>query len=249
MGRRFSSTGRISCRGEVWCALAATLVTGAIALVPGAGAAPPTDTSTSDGRRSRAFAPSGPVPGVRRCQRRDAGGQYSGLHRVRGLRRGPDGGGRLRGHAPAVRIQLLRGACARHPRRDLGRFSVHVRARRQHLHDGLFRLGNLLGRRPGGGRHRAAAGWAAGRNLQLRLRGGGLRRVHRRHSLIQRGTCDFSVKIANAVAAGGRGIIFNEGNTEERLGIEFGQAAVPAGRARARDECRGRSGAGRVHSQ
>ena len=45
------------------------------------------------------------------------------------------------------------------------------------------RLGNLLGRRPGGGRRRAAAGWAAGRSLQLGLRGGGLRRVHRRHSL------------------------------------------------------------------
>ena len=47
-------------------------------------------------------------------------------------------------------------------------------------------------------------------------------------ALIQRGTCDFSVKIANAVAAGADAvIIFNEGNTEERLGIEFGQASFP----------------------
>jgi hypothetical protein len=41
-------------------------------------------------------------------------------------------------------------------------------------------------------------------------------------ALIQRGTCDFSVKIANAVAAGANAvIIFNEGNTEERSGIEL----------------------------
>ena len=47
-------------------------------------------------------------------------------------------------------------------------------------------------------------------------------------ALIQRGTCDFSVKIANAKAAGADAvIIFNEGNTEERSGVGFGQASFP----------------------
>ena len=47
-------------------------------------------------------------------------------------------------------------------------------------------------------------------------------------ALIQRGTCDFSVKIANAVEAGADAvIIFNEGNSEERTGIDFGQASFP----------------------
>ena len=47
-------------------------------------------------------------------------------------------------------------------------------------------------------------------------------------ALIQRGTCDFSVKIANAVAAGAEAvIIFNEGNSAEREGIDFGQATFP----------------------
>ena len=45
-------------------------------------------------------------------------------------------------------------------------------------------------------------------------------------ALIQRGTCDFSVKIANAVAAGADAvIIFNEGNSEDRSGVDFGQAS------------------------
>ena len=47
-------------------------------------------------------------------------------------------------------------------------------------------------------------------------------------ALIQRGTCDFSVKIANAMDAGAEAvIIFNEGNTVERSGIDFGQASFP----------------------
>jgi Zn-dependent M28 family amino/carboxypeptidase len=47
-------------------------------------------------------------------------------------------------------------------------------------------------------------------------------------ALIQRGTCDFSVKIANAVDAGADAvIIFNEGNTPERSVAEFGQASFP----------------------
>ena len=47
-------------------------------------------------------------------------------------------------------------------------------------------------------------------------------------ALIQRGTCDFSVKIANAVAAGADAvIIFNEGNSDERTGVDFGQASFP----------------------
>jgi Zn-dependent M28 family amino/carboxypeptidase len=47
-------------------------------------------------------------------------------------------------------------------------------------------------------------------------------------ALIQRGTCDFSVKIANAMEAGADAvIIFNEGNSVERSGIEFGQASFP----------------------
>jgi Zn-dependent M28 family amino/carboxypeptidase len=47
-------------------------------------------------------------------------------------------------------------------------------------------------------------------------------------ALIQRGTCDFSVKIANAVAAGAQAvIIFNEGNSPERSEVGFGQATFP----------------------
>ncbi|MHA6695920.1 M28 family peptidase [Homoserinimonas sp. A520] len=53
-------------------------------------------------------------------------------------------------------------------------------------------------------------------------------------ALVQRGTCDFRVKVDNAAAAGAAGvIIFNQGNTEERSGLLFGtlatpQAAIPA---------------------
>ena len=47
-------------------------------------------------------------------------------------------------------------------------------------------------------------------------------------ALIQRGTCFFSEKIANAVEAGAEAvIIFNEGNSEERSGVDFGQASFP----------------------
>jgi Zn-dependent M28 family amino/carboxypeptidase len=47
-------------------------------------------------------------------------------------------------------------------------------------------------------------------------------------AVIQRGTCFFSEKIANAVEAGAEAvIIFNEGNSPERSGPEFGSASVP----------------------
>jgi PA domain len=47
-------------------------------------------------------------------------------------------------------------------------------------------------------------------------------------ALIQRGTCFFHEKIANAVEAGAEAvIIFNEGNSFERSGIDFGQATFP----------------------
>jgi Zn-dependent M28 family amino/carboxypeptidase len=47
-------------------------------------------------------------------------------------------------------------------------------------------------------------------------------------ALIQRGTCFFSDKIANAVEAGATAvIIFNEGNSPERSGVGFGQAGFP----------------------
>ena len=47
-------------------------------------------------------------------------------------------------------------------------------------------------------------------------------------ALVQRGTCDFSVKIANAVAAGAQAVIvFNEGNSPERSEVGFGQATFP----------------------
>lgn len=47
-------------------------------------------------------------------------------------------------------------------------------------------------------------------------------------ALIQRGTCFFYEKIANAVEAGAEAvIIFNEGNSPERSGVDFGQASFP----------------------
>jgi Zn-dependent M28 family amino/carboxypeptidase len=47
-------------------------------------------------------------------------------------------------------------------------------------------------------------------------------------ALIQRGTCFFHEKIANAVEAGAEAvIIFNEGNSDERSGVDFGQATFP----------------------
>jgi Zn-dependent M28 family amino/carboxypeptidase len=47
-------------------------------------------------------------------------------------------------------------------------------------------------------------------------------------ALIQRGTCLFSDKIANAIEAGADAvIIFNEGNSAERSGVNFGQASFP----------------------
>jgi Zn-dependent M28 family amino/carboxypeptidase len=47
-------------------------------------------------------------------------------------------------------------------------------------------------------------------------------------ALIQRGTCFFSDKIANAVEAGADAvIIFNEGNSDARSGVDFGQASFP----------------------
>ena len=47
-------------------------------------------------------------------------------------------------------------------------------------------------------------------------------------ALIQRGTCFFYEKIANAVEAGADAVIvFNEGNSAERAGIDFGQASFP----------------------
>ncbi len=51
-------------------------------------------------------------------------------------------------------------------------------------------------------------------------------------ALIQRGTCDFKDKAENAAAAGAVGaIIFNQGNTDDRLGLIFGglQASNTAG--------------------
>ena len=60
-------------------------------------------------------------------------------------------------------------------------------------------------------------------------------------ALIQRGTCFFSEKIANAVEAGAEAvIIFNEGNSEERSATDFGTASepqdVPSSRCRRRQE-------------
>ena len=47
-------------------------------------------------------------------------------------------------------------------------------------------------------------------------------------ALVQRGTCFFFEKIENAVEAGAEAvIIFNEGNSDERTGVDFGQASFP----------------------
>ena len=47
-------------------------------------------------------------------------------------------------------------------------------------------------------------------------------------ALIQRGTCFFFEKIANAVEAGAQAvIIFNEGNSDARSGADFGSASFP----------------------
>ena len=48
-------------------------------------------------------------------------------------------------------------------------------------------------------------------------------------ALIQRGTCDFAVKVANAAAAGAVGaIIFNEGQEPDRTGVLLGTLGSPA---------------------
>lgn len=47
-------------------------------------------------------------------------------------------------------------------------------------------------------------------------------------ALIQRGTCAFADKVANATAAGAAGVIvFNQGNGEDRSGLLFGTLAAP----------------------
>ena len=47
-------------------------------------------------------------------------------------------------------------------------------------------------------------------------------------ALVQRGTCFFFEKIANAQEAGATAVIvFNEGNSAERQGVDFGQASFP----------------------
>jgi Zn-dependent M28 family amino/carboxypeptidase len=50
-----------------------------------------------------------------------------------------------------------------------------------------------------------------------------------RIALIQRGSCDFIVKVTNAAAAGAVGVvIFNEGNSADRLGLINGTLGAPA---------------------
>ncbi len=49
-------------------------------------------------------------------------------------------------------------------------------------------------------------------------------------ALMQRGTCTFGEKAANALAAGAAGaIIFNEGNAPDRIGLLFGTLGAPVG--------------------
>ena len=49
-------------------------------------------------------------------------------------------------------------------------------------------------------------------------------------ALMQRGTCNFSDKAVNALAAGAKGaIIFNEGNSPDRTGLLFGTLGGPIG--------------------
>ncbi|MDF5864919.1 hypothetical protein P4113_20805 [Pseudomonas aeruginosa] len=54
------------------------------------------------------------------------------------------------------------------------------------------------------------------------MRGGRLRQLPAGSiALIQRGTCNFEQKAENAAAAGAAGvIIFNQGNTDDRKGLE-----------------------------
>ena len=54
-------------------------------------------------------------------------------------------------------------------------------------------------------------------------------------ALIQRGTCSFETKAANASAAGAVGVIlFNQGNTPDREGLINGTLAASATRAASR---------------
>ena len=67
-------------------------------------------------------------------------------------------------------------------------------------------------------------------------------------ALIQRGTCFFSDKIANAVEAGAEAvIIFNEGNSDGAFRPRLRPGELPARRPCDRDERRSGRGAGEVH--
>ena len=175
-----------SCRGEA-CRVRLPRHWSPVRLpvAPGVGAAPPTDTS--------ALTDAVTVEGVRAHQAelqaiatanggtREA--STPGYFELSRLRRRPDGGRRLRGHATAVRIQLLRGARALTLAGTSAGFpftyveGVDI-STMDYSGDGTLRAASSRRPTTSSCRYPSASPTAP---VQLGLRGRGLRRVHRRH--------------------------------------------------------------------
>ena len=217
-------------RRRLSCALAATVVAGALAVVPGVGAAPPTDTSaltdavTVDGVRAhqrefQAFADANggtreaSTPGYTasadyvEAQMEAAGYQvtrqpfeYNFFEELEPAT--------LAGTSPGFPVTYVEGEdISTMDYSGSGPFSGVV----QEV-DVVVPL--PVGQPDGTSNSGCEAADFAGFSGDI--------------ALVQRGTCDFSVKIANAVAAGADAVIvFNEGNTPERSVVEFGQASFP----------------------
>ena len=147
-----------------------------------------------------------------------------GYRPVGRLRRRPDGGRRLHGDDARVPVQLLRGARSAGTRRaDPEPVPVHLRRRRRDLDDGLLRERDgvtgvvqevdVTVPLPVGAPDSSTSSGCEDADFAAFT--GDI-------ALIQRGTCFFFEKIANAVEAGAEAvIIFNEGQQRRALGYRL----------------------------